>query len=64
MEDRFFPVGCCIQTHPATDAWMKGDRYGEVIGHNSMYVSVKMDKSGKKLKFHPANISHSNKEAV
>ena len=40
-------VGQRVELHPATDAWMMGDRYGEVVKITRQYVHVKMDRSGK-----------------
>ena len=52
-----FQVGDRIEMHPATDAWMMGDRYGEIIkkthtlGRNRtrypFRYHVKLDKSGR-----------------
>lgn len=39
-----------IQTHPATDAWMQGDRYGEIIDQTSTRVLVRLD-SGRRQWF-------------
>jgi hypothetical protein len=59
-----FSVGDRVQLHPATDSWMKGDRYGEIVGyvrtssplHTVLYYRVKLDKSGAQLKFSPGNL--------
>ena len=40
-------IGQRVELHPATDAWMMGDRYGEVVKITRQYVHVKMDRSGK-----------------
>ena len=61
-----------VQLHPATDRWMAGDRYGEVVQvslrvarkradgsrpWNSTYrYKVRLDKSGDELWFHERNI--------
>lgn len=45
-----------VQAHPSTDAWMQGDRYGVVSKVGRKYVHVKMDKSGRTVKFAPANL--------
>jgi hypothetical protein len=48
----FFSAGDRVQLSPATDAWMRGDRYGEVLGfirgrkHGIRY-RVRLDKSGR-----------------
>lgn len=48
-----------VELHPSTDAWMMGDRYGEVvaIASTGRYVKVLLDKSGRILKFHPMNVT-------
>jgi hypothetical protein len=61
-----------VELHPATDDWMRGDRYGTVVGYGRKreYVNsftkehvmvrpirVKLDKSGKVKRFHPDNLS-------
>jgi hypothetical protein len=61
-----------VELHPATDDWMRGDRYGEVVGfgrareykdtftgkiNRVVPVLVKLDKSGKKKRFHPENVT-------
>lgn len=40
-------IGQRVELHPATDAWMMGDRYGEVVKIGRTYIHVKMDRSGK-----------------
>lgn len=48
------PVGTRVQLHPATDAWMRGDRYGVVVkGRGTNKVKVKLDKSGRTGYFAP-----------
>lgn len=45
-----------VELHPATDAWMRGDRYGIVASVGRKYVHVKMDRSGRTLPVLPRNI--------
>ncbi len=56
-----------VQLHPATDRWMMGDRYGEVLRIipairtmavlvRPAAVVVRLDKSGKVQRFHVSNI--------
>lgn len=52
-----FPVGRRVESHPATDAWMRGDRYGEVIKVGRTWIYVYMDRSGRVLKFTPDNLT-------
>jgi hypothetical protein len=56
-------TGTRVQLHPATDAWMSGDRFGTVVkigprlvGCAPALVSVKMDKSGRTLKLSLGNV--------
>tara|TARA_R110000744_G_C19045732_1_gene527208 strand:+ start:71 stop:268 length:198 start_codon:yes stop_codon:yes gene_type:complete len=46
-----FNPGDRVQSHPATDAWMAGDRYGNVTKVGRKYVSVKLDTSGRTKRF-------------
>ena len=61
-----------VTLHAATDHWMRGDRYGTIVGfgHTRDYLDsftkeinsvrpylVKLDKSGKTVRMHPENIS-------
>ena len=65
------PKGTRVVLHPATDAWMQGDRYGVIVGfgHSRLYVNtytreettarpylVKMDRSGRRLRMHPDDV--------
>lgn len=51
-----YKVGERVQTHPATDAWISGDRYGNVTKVGRKYVHVKLDRSGRTLMFAPRNL--------
>jgi hypothetical protein len=57
-----FKVGDRVQTHPATDAWMRGDRYGTVVEAAAANdpagraFKVKLDKSGRSTWFHAGNL--------
>jgi hypothetical protein len=51
-----FRVGQRIECHPATNAWIFGDRCGEVVKVGRKLVHVRMDRSGRTLRFHPRNI--------
>lgn len=67
--------GTRVELHSATDDWMRGDRFGTVVGmgRKRQYkdtftgevrevrpVRVKLDKSGKVKRFHPENITAIN----
>ena len=62
-------IGKRVQLHPATDQWMKGDRYGTITEEGTVMVSdwngnrrpqkivwVHLDKSGKTQRFTEANV--------
>lgn len=51
-----FVIGQRVQLHPATNAWIQGDRYGVVVKIGRKYVHVKMDRSGRTLLISPWNI--------
>ena len=43
-------TGTRVQLHPATDRWIMGDRYGEVVKITKRYVTVLLDKSHKRIR--------------
>jgi hypothetical protein len=45
-----------VELHPATDAWMMGDRFGAITRIGRKYLSILMDRSGKVRKVTPDNI--------
>jgi hypothetical protein len=66
-----FAKNARVQLHPASDYWMQGDRYGTVVsigrlregyerGTEDRYlfrpINVKLDKSGRTVRLHPANV--------
>lgn len=53
-----FAVGQRVQAHPATDTWMRGDRFGVVVAVGLKRLQVKMDRSGRRVNFRPANLVH------
>jgi hypothetical protein len=48
-----FHIGQRVALHPATDAWMMGDRYGELIKIGRRYLHVRCD-SGAVRRFPPS----------
>lgn len=46
-------VGKRVELHPGLDRWMMGDKYGKIVklGLRVGVVSVKLDRSGKTMKF-------------
>ena len=55
---RDFKVGQRVQLHPATDRWMRGDKYGTVTKLGVKYVEVHMTTSGSTLRIQPENLLH------
>ena len=55
---RDFHRGDRVETHPATDRWMMGDRYGTVVHTGRKSVSVKLDRSGHTRHFRPNDLIH------
>ena len=53
---RIFRIGQRVQAHPATDTWMRGDRYGDVAKITRTHIHVKMDRSGRTIRFAPPNL--------
>lgn len=49
-------LGQRVQAHPATDTWMRGDRYGQIAKIGRKYITVKMDRSGRAVRFSPSNL--------
>jgi hypothetical protein len=58
VELKQLKVGDRVQMHPATNAWMRGDRFGEVVAINTRRgtVRVLLWKSERKIVFRPINI--------
>lgn len=53
-----FTAGMRIETDPASDRWMSGDRFGTVQPvKGRKYVTVKMDRSGKVVKLLPDHLT-------
>lgn len=53
-------IGTRVEVHPATDMWMRGKRYADVIGYvdtpsGKMY-RLQFDGLGGTRDFHPGNI--------
>lgn len=46
-----FHVGDRVEIAPHFDLWMRGDRYGTVVKDSKLGVYVKMDKTGKRLRY-------------
>jgi hypothetical protein len=50
-----FKAGQRVQLHPATDRWMMGDRYGEVLNVRQSRVIVLTDR-GRIMRLDPRDI--------
>ena len=65
-----FKVGDRIEMHPGTDAWISGDRYGEVVFRIRGYrqgmpgYRVKLDKSGRYIRTTAELIGHISDAAI
>ena len=58
-----FAVGQRVKAHPATDTFMRGDVYGTIerISRGpKRLVLVKMDRSGRRLRFAARNLLHAD----
>lgn len=64
MSQRTFQKDLRVHTHPATDCWMRGERFGTVTLVGRKYVHVKMDASGKVRKFAPDLLIRVNVEEI
>lgn len=51
-----FTVGDRVELHPATDRWMRGDRFGTVVKLGRRYVHVALDRSGDTRQFSPESV--------
>lgn len=51
-----FDEGQRVQLSPATDAWMMGDMYGQIIKVGRRLVHVRMDRSGRVRRLAPKYI--------
>jgi hypothetical protein len=50
-----FRVNDRIELHPATDSWMRGDRYGIVERIGMVCIWVRLD-SGRRIRLLPDNV--------
>jgi hypothetical protein len=51
-----FQVGDRVETHPATDYWMMGARFGTVIKIGRKMVHVQLDRIDRVRTIHPRNL--------
>jgi hypothetical protein len=56
LDEGFVQVGERVQLHPATDDWMRGDKFGTITRVGTQLVSVKLDKSGRTKRYRPNNL--------
>jgi hypothetical protein len=55
-----YTPGTRVEMHPATDRWMRGDRFGTVKTVGRLYVTVELDRSGHTVKVRPEDITHAD----
>lgn len=51
-----FIIGQRVELNPATDAWMMGDRFGEVVKVGRSLIHIRMDRSGKVRRVRPSDV--------
>ena len=51
-----YVVGDRVELHPATSAWARGDRYGQIVRRGTKFYHVAMDRSQRVLRVPPRNI--------
>lgn len=56
MELKDFKAGDRIEMHPASDRWMRGDRFAEVQRVGRKLLLVKFDRSKDVVNVHPRNV--------
>lgn len=56
MELSDLRVGDRVELEPATDRWMMGDRFGEVVRKGRIRVTLHFERSGKRVAMHPVNV--------
>ena len=56
-------AGDRVATHPATDAWMMGDRAGVVVAVGARFVHVRCDRSNRVRRFRPCDVSYPVRDA-
>lgn len=49
-------TGKRAQLHPGTDLWIRGARYGEVVGVTGNLYKIKLDTTGKVVKVKPTDV--------
>lgn len=56
MENLGYRVGQRVQLHPATDWWMRGARFGEIVKLGKKYLHVKLGVNTRTIRVLPENI--------
>jgi hypothetical protein len=46
-----------VELHPATDLWMRGARYGEILSIGRTRVTVKLDRLPTPVRLYPRDIA-------
>ena len=55
-QDKVYRVGQRVELHPATDWWMRGARFGEVVKVGRSLYHVRLDRTGRVVKVSERNI--------
>jgi hypothetical protein len=45
-----------VAIHPATDWFMRGERYGQVVTIGRKWIHVRLERSGRVVRFTPGNL--------
>uniref|UniRef100_A0AAU8GNY4 Uncharacterized protein n=1 Tax=Mycobacterium phage Pharb TaxID=3136626 RepID=A0AAU8GNY4_9VIRU len=53
-----FAEGARVALRPCSDAWMRGDRFGEVVEVGRTRVYVRLDRSGRRYPARPSDLAH------
>ncbi len=51
-----FRIGDRVQMHPATDWWMRGVKFGEVVNLGETCLVIKLDLRPRRITVHPDKI--------
>ncbi|APD18239.1 hypothetical protein SEA_HAMMY_76 [Mycobacterium phage Hammy] len=53
-----FQVGARVATHPGTVAWLRGERFGEVVKIGRDVVHVTLERTRRRATFTPGMLAH------
>jgi hypothetical protein len=55
-----FKIGDRVALHPASDMWMRGAKFGEVVKVGRKLVHVNLDAINRVVRLHPINLKVAN----